>query len=454
MKITVVGAGSRSFGPGTIRDVLLSDALNAKPIDFALMDIVEEHLKRPECYGRQVAERLGRSANFTCTTDLDRAVEGADFVVTAVEVDRYLHWAQDFHVPRKYGFMQVFGENGGPGGMFHALRNMGPMVQIARRMEELCPDALLLNFTNPEHKLCEAVTRLTKIQAIGLCHGFVMGRDCASEFLGIPVEELDTAACGLNHFTWMQKIRHAKTGADLYPKMKEKERQADPLANWEHLAMCRVCMKVYGLWPSLGTNHIGEYIRWAEEFLASSRLQYYYDPLDGEPKDTGRIPRFVYSLGGRPTEAPLFPEKKPEAALPDFEKLPDDAELKPSGELAVPIMEALACGRRHHLHAVNVPNRGSIPGIDDATVVEVPATADAGGVKPLRMEPLPAAVTAMVRTQATIHQLLTEAFAENSRMKLLQALLLDPTVHSYRSAVNLVNEMFELQKDILPPMEW
>ena len=123
IKIAVVGAGSMSFGPGTIRDVYLSDLLNKTSVELALMDIVPEHLPEREKYAHYVAKRLGRHDHVVATTDLDEALRGADFVVTAIEVERFLYWAQDFHVPRQYGFMQIYGENGGPGGLFHALRN-------------------------------------------------------------------------------------------------------------------------------------------------------------------------------------------------------------------------------------------------------------------------------------------------------------------------------------------
>jgi len=455
IKIAVIGAGSRSFGPGTIRDVLLSDALNEIGVDLVLMDIVREHLPAREEYARRVGQRLGRCARISSTTDLDEALEGADYVVTAIERDRYLYWCQDFHIPRQYGFMQVFGENGGPGGLFHALRNMAPMVHIARRMEHLCPEAVLLNFTNPESKLCQAVTMLTRVRTFGLCHGVAGGRRQIASFLQMPVEDLDTAACGMNHFSWFQVVRDKATGEDLYPVLREKERQAEPLAHWDELALSRICLRVFGLWPSPGANHIGEYLRWAHEFLASSALQYYYDPMDGHPWETGSLPRFVYSLGGNPTHVPLFPDREaPQAAVPDCRTPVGAGELSPSGELAVPIMEAISCGTAHELHAVIVPNRGAIPGMDDDIVVEVPAVADRNEVRPRQMEPLPEAITAMLRLQGSIQRLLVEAYVEGSRKTLLQALLLDPTVHSYRNAVALINEMCELQKDVLPVLRW
>lgn len=175
-----------------------------------------------------------------------------------------------------------------------------------------------------------------------------------------------------------------------------------------------------------------------------------YDPADGQPWETGAIPEFVYNLGGDFTPRP-GPGQWPD---PEGNRLaehaPSDGERKASGELAVPIMESLSWGVPHHLDAVNVPNCGAGPNLPDESVVEVPATADSGGLRAHQMEPLSKAIAAIVRQQTSIHQLLVKAFAERSKNKLLQAVLLEPTVDSYRRAVELVNEMLHLQRDLLP----
>ncbi|NLH99663.1 MAG: alpha-galactosidase [Chthonomonadales bacterium] len=444
VKFALIGAGSRSFGPSSVRDILLSDLLAEAGIHLVLVDKLADRLDEALGYAQRVAERLSRRCAIEATTNLDRALDGASFVVKAIEVDRFLYWTQDFHIPRHYGFRQVFGENGGPGSLFHALRNMGPTVEIARAMERCCPDALLLSFTNPEHKLCEAVSRCTSITAFGLCHGVFMGLHQIAGILGVPVETLDAKACGINHFTWFQSIRDRQSGEDLYPRLRAAEAEGDWLSDWHEIGLARILFRRYGLWPSPAANHYGEYIGWADEFVASE-LQYFYDPEDGHPWETGRIPEFVYSLSGDKTTRP-WRKPDPQASSPD------DAPLRPSGELAVPIMEAVACGIRRDLDAVNMPNRGAIPNLPDDMVVEVPAVADGDGVRAVQMEPLPEAIAAMLRTQGSINKLLVEAFSERSRAKLLQAILLEPTVNSYRNAVAMMNEMLRLQASILPPM--
>ncbi|MCC6729880.1 MAG: alpha-galactosidase [Chthonomonadales bacterium] len=445
VKVVLVGAGSESFGPTTVRDVLLSEPLAERGVDLALVDLLPDRLRRVEAYARHVASKLGREERVSTHSSVETALEGAHCVVAAIEVARYLYWSQDFHVPRKHGFRQVFGENGGPGGLFHALRNMGPTVAIARAMERLCPGAPLLNFTNPEHKLCEAVSRLTSVRAVGLCHGVFMGLEQIARLLEMPIERIDAAACGINHFTWFQHVRDRRTGEDLYPRLRAAERQGDWLSDWHEIGMSRILFRRFGLWPSPAANHFGEYVRWADEFVASE-LQFFHDPADGAPGRSGVAPEFVYSLTGDVTGRPWRREEREQEPL-------ESSPLQPSGELAVPIVEALACGRRRDLAAVNMLNGGAIPNLPEDMVVEAPAVADAFGLRLCSMEPLPEAIAAMLRLQGSINKLLVEAFAERSKAKLLQAVLLEPTVDSYRGAVEMVDEMLALQRDILPPLE-
>lgn len=451
LKIVLVGAGSREFGPASLRDILLSDAVCAADLEVVLMDVKATELPAMQQYAERVAEKLRRRVRLWHTTDLDKALEGADFVITAIEIRRYFYWAQDFHVPRQYGFRQIYGENGGPGGLFHALRNMGPMLEVARAMERQCPDAWLLNYTNPLTKLCEALNRLSSIRTVGLCHGVFAGKKQLSRLLEVPVDDLEAYACGLNHCTWFQTIRHRKTGEDLYAGLREREREAHWLAEWDEIALSRILLRTFGLYPSPGTNHIGEYIRWAEEFLGSSLLQFFYDPVDGHPWDTGKVPTWIYNLHENATDIPLFTRRSESKAL-DMDE-PGEA-IKPSGELAIPIIEGLFCGVRQDLAAVNVANEGFVPGLPEGSIVEVPATVDQEGLHAWTMAPLPEGILALLGRQTSINKLLVEAFANGSRRTLLQALLLEPTTHSYRSAVAVLDRMCALQESVLPRMTW
>ena len=180
--------------------------------------------------------------------------------------------------------------------------------------------------------------------------------------------------------------------------------------------------------------------------------------MEGAPWETGNVPTWIYNLSDRPTDVPAFPgaplTRLRDDAGNDADGPAPDAELAPSGELAVPLLEGVLCGIDTFLAAVNVPNLGYVPGLPDDAVIEVPARADASGLHPATMAPLPEGILGLLRTQTSINRLLVDAFARGCRRTLLQALLLDPTTHSYRSAVHTIDEMFRLQQDVLPQMKW
>lgn len=449
LTIAIIGAGSVMFSKGTIGDILLSDVLTRWPIDLRLMDIVPEYMAGVEQFTSAAAARLKRQVTATATADLRAALDGANFVITAFEVHRYHYWAQDFHIPRKYGFAQIYGENGGPGGMFHALRNMGPLLNVAHTMEELCPQAWLINYSNPEAKLVQAVARLSKIRVAGMCHGVFDGHRQLSKMLDLPQEVIGTEGCGLNHFAWFQRIWHKETGEDLYPLLRAKDREAHWLGHWDELALSRILFRTFGLWPYPSTNHTGEYLRWASPFMATEGMQYFYDPAGGQQIES---PTFVYDLQGRPSETPLYGADVKQV-YPTWGSVSED-EIRSSGEEGVRILEGIAGGEPLAIATANMINGGRVPGLPDDMVVEAPAVADAEGLHLQQMEPLPTGITAMLTLQGQINTLLIEAYAERSRRKLLQALLIDPTVSTYHNAVALIDEMCEVQKELLPPLAW
>lgn len=454
VKIAMIGAGSVNFCPATVTDVLLNDRIMGLEVTIALMDIDGEALEVSGKFSHKVCEELGRTANIYTTTDLDDAVENADFVVTAIEKERYHYWSEDFHIPRRYGFRQVYGENGGPGGMFHTLRNLEPILHIAHRIEKLCPDAWLINYTNPEAKLVEAVSRLTKIKAVGVCHGFSMGLDTISQILEIPKDQIEATGYGLNHFGWYTELKDKLTGEDLYPLLQKKEREAHWLAKWDEVGLSRIMYRLYGLFPYPGTNHIGEYIAWSDAFLASTKIQFFFDPVNEKPWKNKKTPSFVYNFCDNPTGI-AFSYKDPEKQEEYKKRFGiEEKQYRESGEYGVLIMEAILFDLHLMIPSLNMPNEGTMPGIMQGMCVEGPCMVDALGIHPQSVKELPVAITAMINHQGAIHRLVIEAYQKKSRNLLLQALLLDPTVSNYDNAVALINEMFDLQKDILPELKW
>jgi alpha-galactosidase len=454
LKIAMIGAGSVNFCPATISDILLSDLLNTLSLEVSLMDIDERALAVCTKFAKQALEISGRDINLRSTLVLDEALQNADFVITAIEVERENYWSMDFHIPRRYGFRQVYGENGGPGGMFHTLRNLPPMLHIAQRMEALCPDAWLINYTNPEAKLVEAIHRLTNIRAVGVCHGYEMGMQQMAHILGMKREDIDAVGYGLNHFGWFTSVTEKATGRDLYPLLREKENECHWLAEWDGIGLSRMMFRTYGLYPYPGTNHIGEYIAWSDEFLASTKIQYFFDPVREHPWETKQTPRFVYDFSSNPTGIDIHDKNR--SKNDEYEQIftLHNGELRGSAEYGIPIIEAIVFDLKRHIPSLNMPNTGTMPGILEGMCVEGPCVIDANGIHPQSVQALPTAITAMINIQGAIHRLIIEAYAEKSKNKLLQAMLLDPTISNYNNAVALIDEMCERQKEILPPMAW
>ncbi len=457
MKIALIGAGSASFALGALQDIVLSSRLKSQvELEIALMDIKEEHVNRTYAYAAEMFASFAHPARLWQTTNLEEALQAADFAIVAIEVDRYFYWSQDFHIPRRYGSKQIYGENGGPGSMFHTLRNLGPMLEIARTMERVCPDAWFINYTNPEAKLVEAISKLTFIKIVGLCHGLDMGIDQLCEFLEMKPEEIGVEGGGLNHFGFFTKIWDKASGKDLYPLFHEKEQQANRLAQFDHMALSRTMYQIYGYYPYPGTNHCGEYVSFAEDFYAGLSLQFRYDPMREQLwKKGSRTPDFVYCANGRSLDKQLYETVQTQGAWVEQAYTYDKAKVQASHEYAIPIIEAIFFDDEIQVNAVNLPNQGAIKGLPDDMVVETQAIVNGRGIalKPMTVE-LPTAVIGTIHIQGTIHKLLLEAFIEQSKTKLLQAVLLDPAAPTYYQACAMIDEMCELQKDILPDLQW
>lgn len=441
MKIAVIGAGSISFGIGLIKDIALSEKLNSQNLEVSLMDISDKNLKDVYKFSKKIFEKTNRNVTLNYTMDLDTSVDQADYVVVAIEVDRYKHWQEDFHIPKLYGSTQAYGENGGPGGMFHALRNFQPILDIARAMEKLCPNALLINYTNPEAKLIEMLNRLSTIKCVGLCHGLPMGLHQIAEICEIKQDDIAYVGGGLNHFGWFLELKNKNTNEDLYPLLRKKESEIDPLYSFEHFALSREMFKLYGLYPYPGNNHIGEYVRYGKEFYAAHVAQFYHDRV------LNTQGRFIYAADGDS----LTPKRQ----FIEYNDYYNIDHIHCSGELAVPIMEAITFDIETPLFAVNMANNGVFSGIDNDMVIESQAIANKDGITFIHKNlELPTAIKAMTSIQGSIHKLLIEAFNEGSKDKLLQAILLDPQCPEYSQAIKMIDEMCEIQKELLPQLNW
>ncbi len=423
VRIVLIGAGSASFGRGTLADIMSCEDLRNHDCTVALVDIDEKALNQMAGLAELIRDHYKFPIKIEKTVDRTEALPGADYVITSVTQKRYELWEQDFRVPLAYGFRNILGENGGPGALFHAIRNYEIVLPICHDIEKFCPDALALNFTNPESRILMAMNHLTEIKAVGLCHGVLQARRHAAHVLGRELDDLSIITGGLNHFFWVLKIEDARTGEDLYPQLRQKVQDSCP-------PLAQKMLEVFDHYIFPSDDHIGEYVSFAHEFTG---LLWHYG------REAQRVPRSEspsqdwrdeYLSGNRPVDQNL---------------------IQPGGEIAVDIIADILEDKGKWEPSVNVLNRGGyIENLPDDAVVEVPAIVDATGIHPEQVGPLPEALAAFCRTQVSIQLLLIEAYRQRSKKLLLQALLIDPVVDSVRNAEEMLDYMLELQKDYLP----
>jgi alpha-galactosidase len=455
-KITVIGAGSAEFGQNT-----LSAILGSKKLRGSTLALVDRNAGSLDIVHR-LANRLNREwdAQFVIEahTNHQDALPDSNFVVNAIEVGaREGLWQKDYEIPLKFGVRQPYAENGGPGGFAHAARNIGPIMQIAHAMEELCPDAWLINFTNPMIRICDAVNRHSSIKAVGLCHqiyaGYSMVGLALAKDLNIEVPEgltgmhasvdqhplqhrikqqivplIDIRAAGLNHFTWILSIHDRRTGEDLYPLFRKRFFELDP--KFEPLT--RDVFSAFGLFPVPGDTHLCEYLPWMSDPVA-------------KPWDKYNIRLYEWDLFAAVRDFGLNRLNEMANANTTIEGL-----LETDSEGALEIIENISGAGNHYHLAANLPNAGQIANLPFGAAVETPVYVNGAGIHPVHVGPLPEAIAELCRRETTVAQLGVDAAVEGSHEKALQCLLLDPVITDIETARNILADYLVSYKEYLP----
>ncbi|HET59767.1 MAG TPA: alpha-glucosidase, partial [Chloroflexi bacterium] len=303
-RIVLVGAGSAQFGYGTMGDIFQSKLLENSHV--VLLDINPEALAVVEKTGRDFIAEHNLPFTLSATTDRKEALQGAEYVVISIEVGpRFDLWELDWRIPQQYGVTQVYGENGGPGGLFHSLRIIPPILDICQDIVDICPDAVVFNFSNPMSRICTTVTRkFPELKFIGLCHEIASLKTFLPYILGVPYETLEVRAAGLNHFSCVVEAKNKETGEDIYPelmakaypfferipKMSEvmkmyKETGTVPTMEqmatleteaWPERRLFKAIMDQFGLFPITTDSHFGEYIQWAHDVVDHHGITEFY----------------------------------------------------------------------------------------------------------------------------------------------------------------------------------
>ena len=420
-KIVLIGAGSAAFAVSLLQD-LIAEA------DFAgctvtLVDTNVEALDRMAALAAHLFAKANAGIAVERTTDRRAALDGASFVVNAAAIDRNRLWQHDFAVPKKHGIRHTLGENGGPGGLFFTLRTMPLVFDIARDIEDLCPDAQFINLSNPESRLVLGVSKYTKVKALGLCHGIFLARWFICQVLGRPEAETELTAQGLNHFQWVTEIRDKTTGEDLYPLLREREAAHDP----SFTPLVRTLFRAFGLWPTCSDDHTGEYLAYGWEGGENG--------FDFTGDEKGRI-GFRDLIDG---------------VLDGTTPTPEDWFKHSWGERAVQVIGAILHNRHRFIESGVLINRGAIPNLPPELAVEVPLSVDATGVHPIDLGPLPDACAKLLLQQASVQQIAVEAAVHGSKDLALQALLLDPVINSTTAAKAILDELWEINAEYIRP---
>ena len=445
LKITVIGAGSEQFAQGLIHDIVLEkDLWSSREVQVVFVDLNADALGKSVEYARKCVALTGATVQFTASTDRNEALPGSHFVLVAIAVERMDLWEQDFRVPIAYGMKHIYGENGGPWALFHALRNMKIIMPICADVQRLCPDALLLNFTNPEARILTAILTLTEVNAAGLCHGFYDFHNLVYRVLGREPGSLDIRTAGMNHFFTHYHLSDRETGEDLRGEFASRingdPEALPPLVRW--------FWERFGVLGYNSDHHVGEYIKYGYE---------YADQLWLFGNENRKIFRSEEPVTTRAVYNAWVYGVDPETYLnnlSDYTRSTDDlaeSDVAHSGELAIPIIADISLDRENFRSAVNTLNgEGYISNLDRAGCIEVPAVVNGSGIHPEFVGALPEGFAAQIRLQHSIQLLLAEAYREKSKHLLLQALLLDPVVDSSRQAEKMLDYMLELQAEYLP----
>jgi len=445
-RIVFIGAGSTVFARNLMGDILSFPELSSSTI--VLHDINEERLHTSEIVGRKIVETLGVSATIEATTNRRAALAGAHYVITMFQVGGYKpSTVIDFEIPKKFGLEQTIADTLGVGGIMRGLRTIPVMLDICRDMEELCPDALLLNYVNPMSMLCWAISRASTIKTIGLCHSVQHTAHQLADDLGIDADTIEYRCAGINHMAFylefQQRIGSQLT--DLYPRIAERANvfpmptrgdveRSDGGFDGLSDAVRYEMFKRLGYFVTESSEHFSEYVPWFIKGGRQDLLDRYGIPLDEYPRRCERQIEGWESLRHR--------LENPDAKL----------RVVQSMEFGSGIIHSRETGVARTVYG-NVPNRGIISNLPDDCCVEVPCVVDASGITPVTIGALPPHLAALMQTNINVQSLTVEAVLTGKREHVYHAAMFDPHTAAeldLDQIWSLVDELLDAHRGMIP----
>ncbi len=427
-KIVHVGAGSAGFGKGFLADCLTRPSLQDSTL--CLMDINSEYLEVMHTAAQRIKAQLNSPVQIEATTDRRRALDGADYVIITIVSDGFEPRKFEHNIPKKYGVYPTSGCTSGPSGIFRGLRYIPVILDLARELEQLSPQALMLDYSNPSSIVPWAITQASSVAYLGLCHSVPHTAMEMARIAGVPYEETGHWATGINHQAWM--LRFEWKGKDAYPLIREK--MEDPEVYQSNVVKFEL-LKHFGYWVTESSVHNAEYVAW---FRKTPETCARYTP--------DYPPEFDWVLNherrARQRRENLCAEINQEGPL----------DIKTSHEYCIGIIDAIVSNVPSRINA-NVSNTGLITNLPQGACVEVPILVDNMGLHPCYVGDLPAPLAALNRARLGQDELAVTGALEGDRKAVEQAVALDPMTAAactLDQIHDLVDELFQADAPYLP----
>ena len=445
-KLTIIGAGSTVFTKNIVVDLLTIEQF--KSVEIALMDIDKNRLIKTKEVLEIIATKMGATPKITLHTSRRESLLDADFVQTTIQVGGYKpSTVIDFEIPKKFGLKQTIADTLGIGGIMRSLRTIPVLLNIAEDIEQVCPNALWMQYVNP---MCTNMIAINKvfpnIRNIGLCHSVQGTAEMLAEDLQENINDISYQCAGINHMAFFQKIEKISTGEDLYPKLKRladqilsdkrissrTKKQEYPGRNLHEKVRYEI-LKRFGFFVTESSEHFAEYVPWFIKPHKEELIENYKIPIDEY------IFRCEYY-------SELWNELDKDISIITNE------EIKRSHEYASYIIDAIVNNNKFTVYG-NVMNNGLIENLPSNCCVEVPCIVDNKGFYPQKIGRLPEQLSALMRTNINVQILTAEAALTKKREHIYHAAMLDPLTASHLSIDEiyaLTDEMLEAHSDYLP----
>jgi alpha-galactosidase len=432
MKKTIVllGVGSTYFTRGIVESLITKGG----EWDVRLVDIDRHCLEIATLLSRRLVELYNAPVTVTGSLDRTEVLPGADAVVSTIGVGGRRAWEKDVSIFRQFNIYQSTGDTYGAGGVSRALRTIPPLVEIGRDIERLCPDALLINFTNPMTVNVWALAKTTRVRVAGLCYGVTWYQHYLANLIGLPWDQLTCRAIGVNHFTWITEL--SRGGDSVWPMVRKVMEEKGPaLGNpytWE-------LFRMFDAFPCVGDGHICEFVPgWQGEGA-------YYGKTFGTTFHNFE----QYAAGFDKVFDEMADQAFGRAPIVKRVEDPSEKELFKDEDLFIDVLNA-AMGEAEIFRTVNLPNAGQASNLPQGAVLEATTLINGSGFQPLCFGQLPPGITAILMRILGAQELTVEAALKADRKLAIQALVAGETVKTEVEAERMMDAILDAHRDHLP----